>query len=299
MKLKIMIIEMRFEKSHVSRFAQVLLSLFLLILTSDHNPFLNTQGLFCAARRPYSEPLAQHDLGRMNRECPSCHALHWIQERTAGSLTSPKFGMCCDKGKVSLPSLLEPPETLRNLLESRSREATEFREHIAQYNSALAFTSVGVNVDERVNHVGRGQPVFRIHGELKHWSGTLLPRENEAPAYSQLYILDPHAALQYRMQRNGNLDEHTMRTLQNMLTEVNPYAPLYLSAYETLQDHPESGNYSVRLRLLPGQDRRRYNEPRADEVAVLVPGDESQTSNTRDIILRLRATDDNYPLHRI
>ncbi|KAL1663915.1 hypothetical protein GGF50DRAFT_10983, partial [Schizophyllum commune] len=176
------------------------------------------------ARRPYSEAdVARHDFGRMSAKCPFCNAAHWIEEKTAGNMQQPQFGMCCQKGQVRIPPLSEPPQALRDLLEGMTREAVQFRENIAQYNAALAFTSVGVQVDSRVNHVGRGQPVFRIHGELKHWSGSLMPSENHAPAYAQLYVIDPHAALQYRMQRNGNLDEHTMAILQQMLEDVNPY----------------------------------------------------------------------------
>ena len=37
--------------------------------------------LFLAARQPYREPTARHDLGRMDIECPHCGALHWMMER--------------------------------------------------------------------------------------------------------------------------------------------------------------------------------------------------------------------------
>ncbi|KAL1697938.1 hypothetical protein EV121DRAFT_297743, partial [Schizophyllum commune] len=223
---------------------------------------------------------------------------HWVEERTDGNEEEPLFGMCCMKGQIRLPPLSEPPDALRELLEGHTREAAEFRDNIAQYNAALAFTSVGVDVDERVNHVGRGPPVFRIHGELRHRSGALLPRENDAPVYSQLYLLDPHAALQYRMQRNGNLDEHTMAVLQNMLRQVNPYVGIYLHAYEVLT--PRNSDFEVHLRLRPGQDRRRYNLPRVEEVAVLLPDRENgEQPDSRDIILRLRIPAGEYPLQRV
>ncbi|THU92008.1 hypothetical protein K435DRAFT_862878 [Dendrothele bispora CBS 962.96] len=92
---------------------------------------------------------------------------------------APEFGMCCKHGQF-----------LERLHTAFDYQAKEFWENIAQYNSALAFTSVGVLVDDRVNYQGRGPPVFYIHGELKHHSGALLPQEGSAPAYAQLYILD-------------------------------------------------------------------------------------------------------------
>lgn len=47
------------------------------------------------------------------------------------------------------------------------------------------------------------------------------------------------------------------------------------------------GMTSVKLCVLPGNDPRRYNEPTADEVGVILPGEEHQ-GDYRDIILHLR-----------
>jgi hypothetical protein len=53
----------------------------------------------------------------------------------------------------------------------------------------------------------------------------------------------------------------------------------------------------VRLRVIPGNDRRRYNLPTAEEVAVVLPGDGS-SGDDRDIILCKRAPADS-PMLRI
>lgn len=37
------------------------------------------------ARRPYTEPQARHDLGRMNVICEHCRAYHWKDERVSSS----------------------------------------------------------------------------------------------------------------------------------------------------------------------------------------------------------------------
>ncbi|THV03739.1 hypothetical protein K435DRAFT_561317, partial [Dendrothele bispora CBS 962.96] len=227
----------------------------------------------------------------MEHMCRYCGALHWLDEKVAkSSRASPEFGMCCKHGEVRIPLLEQPPEYLYRLYTGHDNQAKEFRENISQYNAALAFTSVGVSVDDSVNHRGHGPPVFRIHGELKHLSGSLLPREGSAPSYAQLYIIDPHAALQYRMQRNSNLRQDTMWSLQTLLRAENPYSSIYLHAYEVLRQHPDAPDLSVCLRVMPGQDRRRYNLPTADEVAAIVP-DGNQGAENRDIILRLRPQD--------
>ena len=96
-----------------------------------------------------------------------------------------------------------PPAPLYNLFTADTPQAKDFRANIVQYNAALAFTSLGVKVDRSV--LGHGPPVFRIHGELRHLSGSLLPEETAPPFYSQLYIYDPHAAYQYRISQNKTL----------------------------------------------------------------------------------------------
>ena len=99
----------------------------------------------------YVEPNARHSIGRMNVECPHCHALHWIGEKLASSsVRTPKFGVCCLQGQVVLPHPQPPPLTLQNLLTGNNTKARGFQEKIRQYNSAFAFTSVAVKVDQAV-----------------------------------------------------------------------------------------------------------------------------------------------------
>lgn len=249
------------------------------------------------ARRPYVEPIERHDLGRMDVRCPSCDALHWDGERlSASSRTNPKFGTCCDSGKVSLPLLPDPPAALRQLFTDETRDAKQFREHIRQYNSAFAFISLGVDVDETINGRDRSNPapyVFRIHGELCHRSGSLLPGPGRAPRYAQTYIYDPRAALDERQRRNTNLSPAILQTLQNVLLQCNPYVAIFQHAHEVLCNYPADADVNVRLIADPKQDRRRYNLPSADDVAILLPGEGGY--DFRDIILHRRGG----ALHRI
>ena len=127
------------------------------------------QNLYFIARRPYEEP-PRHDLGPMDVSCKHCKALHWMDEKTANSSkTNSAFGSCCNHGKVKLPAIRDPPERLRALFVANDAQAREFRDNIRQYNMAFAFTSVGVMEDIGVNR--RGAWVFRILGQLSHYSG--------------------------------------------------------------------------------------------------------------------------------
>jgi hypothetical protein len=84
------------------------------------------------------------------------------------------------------------------LLTAQDPVSKTFRDHIRNYNNALAMTSIGHKVDESIND-GEGLYVFRLHGKLSHKSGSLLPPEGESPVYTQLYIHDPADAVNFRM----------------------------------------------------------------------------------------------------
>ena len=228
-------------------------------------------------------------LGAMSEVCEWCRALHWPDERISKStLTSPRFGTCCAHGQVRLPLLNDPPAVLKQLYTSSDPQARNFRDQIRQYNAALAFTSLGVNIDDSVNR-GAGPYVFKINGELCHRSGSLLPTPGMEPVYAQLYIHDPHEALDVRMNRNANLDRNTMSALQQVVLDNHFYVGIYQHAYETIE---ASGgavhSVSMNLCLNRASDRRRYNLPTADEVAAVVPGDGTTATAPRDVMLHLR-----------
>ncbi|KAJ7719705.1 hypothetical protein B0H16DRAFT_1214799, partial [Mycena metata] len=206
----------------------------------------------------------------------------------------PESGMCCNHGKVDIGTLDPPPEALCQLHQILREGGRECRTNMWQYNIALSFTLLGVTEDQSVTR-GRGPPIFKILGELCHRAGALIPSQGRVPSYVQLYnIYEPHAALDYRMQNNTNLQRDTMEILQTVITENHQYAPIYMHAHEVLSRHPDTEEAEVRLRVAPGAHRRRGNLPTADEVAVILPGDQSQMQ-PRDIILRKR----DGPLIRI
>jgi hypothetical protein len=112
--------------------------------------------------------MARHDLGRMDVPCHECGALHWMDEKTQrSSKAHPKFGTCCNHGKIKLPALEDPPTAIQPMYLGSDPRAQEFRENIRQYNMAFAFTSIGITQDNRINN-GTGPWVFRIQGALHH-----------------------------------------------------------------------------------------------------------------------------------
>ena len=244
-------------------------------------------------RRSYQEPDSRHSIGRMEYTCPHCLALHFLDEKlTKSSINNPLFGVCCLQGQVSLPMPTLPPQPLRDLMNGRDPRSKEFLEHIRRYNSAFAFTSTAVKMNEQILNTS-GPYAFIIHGELHHFMGSLLPQEGSSPRYAQLYIHDPHAALSARNANNQNVLNHSiMSDLQDMLLRENPLVPLYKRAYDVMIEKPpeERSNVEARIILNPAEDKRRYNLPTADEVAAIIPGsgENEDVDEHRDIILRLR-----------
>jgi hypothetical protein len=192
--------------------------------------------------------------------------------------------MCCDHGQVRISLLHDPPAELKHLFSDLTPAAIEFRSNIWQYNAALAFTSLGVDVDRTVNN-GRGPYVFCVHGELCHRFGSLCPSDGQAPVYAQLYIYDPRIALDERMHRNHELSRRTMHKLQTVLLSSHRYVGLFHQAHEILSNHPHDSPVTIRLLADPNRDQRRYNLPTVSEIAAIVPGDGTQATDSRDIIL--------------
>ena len=146
----------------------------------------------CAFLQPYEAEsdsfYQQLNLGQMSHRCQQCSALHWLEECVSkSSKAHPRFGQCCNHGKVLLPLLIRPPRCLELLLGScqdilnhpfqfsdvQKERCRHFHQHIQMYNAAFAFVSLGYQSDERVASHG-GPPVFKIRGMLSHNHGTLL-----------------------------------------------------------------------------------------------------------------------------
>jgi hypothetical protein len=156
--------------------------------------------------------MTRHELGR---------AKFWLEEKDCNSSCAfPKFSICCAHGKVLLPDLLEPPPYLLNLYTSLESDAVSFRKNIKRYNNVLACTSFGASIDTIPS---QGISNFRIHGQVYHLIGPLLPEEGQRPAFAQLYIYDSEHENEYRNNVMQDLDNNILQNLLKMLDECNPY----------------------------------------------------------------------------
>jgi len=183
-----------------------------------------------------------------------------------------------------------PPLYLRTLLEGEDALARSFRRDIRAYNSALAFTSVSYNKDQRID-LRSGIHCFQIHGELFHYQGPLYAGSQEVPSFAQLFFYDPDYTTNIQASRNPQLNRTILGELSQMLTDYNPFIAVYRTARERMADQPEQFrlllNPQMRLVMENGADRRRENLPTSDEIAVILP-DEYAEASRRDIILAVR-----------
>ncbi|KAK9749753.1 hypothetical protein RND81_02G147800 [Saponaria officinalis] len=116
--------------------------------------------------------------GKPTEKCEFCDAILW-KEESVGNVpegTKPQFSICCQKGKVRLPILQDPPDYLKQLLDPNGgRRSSEFRRLIRSYNMIYAFTSMGgKKVDNAINQ-GSAPYCFRLGGQNHHNIGSFLP----------------------------------------------------------------------------------------------------------------------------
>ncbi|GAU41076.1 hypothetical protein TSUD_139790 [Trifolium subterraneum] len=186
--------------------------------------------------------------------------------------TIPEFQLCCHGGKAELPLLIEPPEPQQHLLFDRiSPDSKNYQAHTRIYNSMLAFTSPGMQLNDQ--HLrGKGPPTLRIQGQVCHRIGSLLPEEGEQPKFAQLYIYDTDNEVKNRMnnfRNNKDLDEQIVKKLKSMLDQHNVHAKAFRMARDRLQNNQVQ---DLKLKLIADRktDGRIYNKPTVSEVAAFI-----------------------------
>ncbi|CAL1382226.1 unnamed protein product [Linum trigynum] len=237
-----------------------------------------------------------YELGPPSCTCVFCGAVMWPEECTYAtrSHTNPKFSLCCKQGKVKLPPRRNPPEFLKQLLESENPLSRHFRQFIRQYNGVFCFISLGGKVDRNIND-GRGVYVYSIGGQIYHSIGSLLPPEGQPPRFAQLYIHESTSELQSRLnvfssdQTGNSLRPEIIEGLQEMFDQYNILVHTFRTAREILS---EGSVQQMQLKLLAKrqQDGREYDLPTANDVAALIVDDTGQDTFEPDIVVQYQSS---------
>jgi hypothetical protein len=156
------------------------------------------------------------------------------------------------------------------------------------YDSMLAFTSLGANVDESVTR-GTTPYSFRIQGELYHKLRSLCPVEGQRPQFAQLYIYDTENECQNRHVVMPSFDPTTLDRLLTMMYNINPYVEVFKMAKDMMATKGVPTDLKLRLITSRTKDARQYNVPTADEVITLMVGDGSEAIDKHDIIVAQQA----------
>ncbi|CAN6842539.1 unnamed protein product [Brassica oleracea] len=233
-----------------------------------------------------------YDDGDPGWNCTFCQAYMWYGERIGKRRRSsnPVFTMCCKRGKVVLPRLVNPPMELMTLLCKGDELSKHYREFIRAYNMMFSFTSLGGKIDHSINN-GRGPFVFQMSGENYHRIGDIVPEPGQAPKFSQLYIIDTLNEIKNRLDAYAGaaakkLKEPLVLLLKNMFYQCNPHVKAFRSARDRFDVEGSTG-YRMRLIETRQSDGRTHNLPTAKEVAALIPGDFVLNMQTRDIVLEI------------
>ncbi|POS86321.1 hypothetical protein EPUL_001198 [Erysiphe pulchra] len=203
------------------------------------------------------------------------------------SLARPQLQTCCKEDQVVLNEMPEPPAYLRCLWISDDCDAKAFRN-----NSRQMLVDGGIR---------GGLRSFSIHGQIYHQTSAAM-QEGAVPRYAQLYFVGSEQAVEARIEGN-NLNPDIVRSLIELIEQNNSFFEYYHTALRSLQESENQGslrvvlNSELRLIVEEHNDRRRYNLPTTNEVAVVTP--DGANRNPRDVILFARNGDGTLSLRSL
>src|ERR1043165_7632366 len=104
--------------------------------------------------------------------------------------------------------------------------------------------------------------------------------------FAQIYFHDTDLdkQLQIRLSFMTDLNPETLKNLQLMLYQINPFVKVYMTAGEKYRDD-NPPTIKLHIHNTHGKDMRQYNQPTASEVAAIILDDEEKPNN-RDIVVK-------------
>lgn len=248
-----------------------------------------------------------HSCGPLNVICEFCHSRNFIGERPSDGL----FTSCCRKGKVMLPkeydingNELNYPPFLEDFLTNPANPLhVRFRDQIRQINNAMSFASLGAKI---VDVQGRGPYVFKVHGQTYHKTSHLEPTSRDTRKYAQLYVIDSTQALSIRHQHAANISipPTILDAIDRFFRQHNRIA----QTFQMIREIEERENREALAANLPApqismvfrrdrqSDNRRYNDPTANEIAMVFVNEDGEPPYDRDIRIypRSPSTQEKY-----
>ncbi|CAN1186335.1 ATP-dependent DNA helicase PIF1 [Linum perenne] len=223
--------------------------------------------------------------------CPYCGASMWREESTAPTRKHPQptFYLCCNGGKVRVAPTREPPQYLKQLMTSRDSTSRHFRENIRSYNGVFCFTSMGGTINHSLNRTGGAPYIFSIGGQIFHRLGSLIPPEGKPPKYAQMFVFDTENEIKHRLNscpsNVNDLSEQIIKELRDMFDEHNVLVKVFRYARDRL-NAADVENVKLKLQANRISDRREYDLPTMDELAILIVDETGDDTYQPDIIVQ-------------
>lgn len=251
----------------------------------------------------HDDDIIAHSCGALDVLCEYCQSKNFVAERP----TDKKFTLCCRKGKIKLPKPIDIhgnelayPDFLRDLMSNRQNpDYAKFRDNIRCYNNAVSFASMGAKI---VEPPGRGPYVFKVHGQTCHKTSHLIPPSSQNPQYAQLYVIDSTQATSVREQHiaNQKCSAEILDQIDRFFRVMNRLAQTYTMMREIEAKHSEeaiaAGQEPPQISMLFRRDRqsdkRRYNAPSENEIAMIFVDNEGEPPFERDIRIYPRNPED-------
>ncbi|XP_071713508.1 uncharacterized protein [Rutidosis leptorrhynchoides] len=202
------------------------------------------------------------------------------------SAISPLYRDCGDC--TYLPSYEEPPEALKELLETRG-----FMDNVRAYNQMFSMTSFGARIDETIND-GRSLYVFKVLGQIYHWIGSLCPQAGTHPRFLQLYIYYTDTEVENRMAHFGGRDsnricEDIVRKQIHLLNSHNELVRLFRMAIDKCNANEIP---TFKIRLFNVTRSNQHSLPTSVAIGAIVFDTGLQAFSDYDVIIHPRS---EYP----
>ncbi|EFO97109.1 hypothetical protein CRE_30483 [Caenorhabditis remanei] len=259
-----------------------------------------------------------HYIGRMDQVCPHCEALYFKAEfdfqiyNSYSKKETTKQGIftaCCSSGAIRLENQNRLPSFLTKLYVTPIEEepndddekkklradAKNFRENIRQYNNSTAMACMKAEVK-----LPRGGPyTYCVHKQVYHLLGDLHPAPGEPRNFAQIFIIDTEQAAAELAGRemNSSCSKEIFEKLIDILKQHHPHVKSFKMMFEVEKEEKEKAALEKRpertvkmtFQIRSQDDQRRYQNPTADEIAVVYVGDEEEIPGKRGLTVHQKS----------
>jgi hypothetical protein len=268
------------------------------------------------------DKIGRHYLGEMQYKCRYCGALgfrgeiqgenknpNWVGKEKDPNEYDKKlvhFGsLCCNKGKVEGVGNYNLPEELEQLYTSVDDDlALHFRENSRTYNNGMAMCSVTAKGGWKSRTPNNKQEsMLTANGQLFRRIGSLLPRDGEQPKCVQTYFYGGDEATKWRIKntrkkipslKERNTYTNVFKQLHTILVEKadNKYIKEFVGVKDYVEKNLKGKVWDVKLSIHGNQSvagstahRGQLNAPTVNEVAILMPSEESITAEHKRCVV--------------